>query len=142
MPPKPQKMIALYLGATKKKPVIVLKQVQDPTRPTVGLPWGEPLEMAMPKDDEGTGPGKLIELLLADPDTVGADYEPPALSDEVEEVLANRKRIIVRLENFGKILLFPSSHHPGGGGYGTPREGIHGDKRMSDYELLSLARSL
>lgn len=142
MPPKPQKMIALYLGATKKKPIIVMKQVQDPNRPTVGLPWGEPMELEAPTSGEDEGPGKLMELLLADPAAVGKDYEPPTLADEVEEVLASRRRIIVRLEAFGRLLLFPSSHHPGGGGYGTPREGIHGDKRMSDFELVKLARSL
>lgn len=142
MRPKPQKMLALYLGATKKKPIIVLKQVQNPNHPTAGLPWGEPMELTVTKDDEATGPGKLIELLLADPLSVDKDYEPQTLADDLEEEMARRRRIIVRLESFGKVLLFPSNHHPGGGGYGTPREGVQGDKRMSDFELVQLARSL
>ena len=142
MPPKPQPMIALYLGATKKKPVLALKLFQDPQRPTASLPWGEPIELTVSKDEEDAGPGSLIKLLLDEPVKAPADYSPSPLPEEMEQTLANRRRIAVVLEAFGKILLFPSNHHPGGGGYGTPREGVRGDKRMSDYQLVQLARSL
>lgn len=139
MSPKARPMIAIYLGATKKKPIVAVKLVQDPTSVNRGLPVGEPVEMAISLDDEGS---RLVEMLAAEPHSMPEDYEAPEPNPEHESLMARRRRIAVVQEAFGKLLLYPSAHHPGGGGYGSPREGVRGDKRMTDSELVKLARSL
>ena len=141
MAPKAQPMIALYLGATKKKPIFALKLIQNPKIPPAGFPWGQPVEVTVDKNDE-TAPGPLMQMLYEDPIMLPDGYEPEPLSEEVEQALSMRRRIGVTAEPFGKILLYPTSHNAGGGGYGNMREGLYGVRRLSDFELIQLARSL
>lgn len=138
-PASPQ--LAVYLGNLRKDPIYALEFAQNPDNPESVLRWGEPTELVVDKGAEG--PGRIVEMLKAfERREIPDDYEAPGLSDENEALLGNRRRIAVVLEPFGRILLYPSRHYEGGTGYGTPREGTRGNVRMSDFELLKLARSL
>ena len=136
--------IAVYLGNTKKKPIYTLEFVTDPSKPNGYLRWGDPVEMTIVKDEEeNPGPGRLVEMLTQfEQRTTPEDYQPEPLPEELEQELSNRRRIAMTLEAFGKILIYPTRHHPGGSGYGSPREGVRGNRTMSDFQLVSLARSL
>ncbi len=136
--------IAVYLGNTKKKPIYALEFVNDPSKPNGYLRWGDPVEMTIVKDeDENPGPGRLVEMLNAfEQRAAPENYQPEPLPEDLEQELNNRRRIALSLEAFGKILLYPTRHYPGGSGYGSPREGVRGNITMSDFQLVSLARSL
>ena len=136
--------IAVYLGVTKKKPIFVLEFVPDPAKPNGYLRWGEPMEMTVVKDEEeNPGPGSFVQMLHNfEHRSTPEGFQPEELSEEMEQQLRARRRVAMTLEAFGKINIYPTRHHPGGSGYGNPREGVRGNQRLSDFELVTLARSL